>query len=857
MKNISNYSYMEKNYFIDNLDRAIKEEWIRAYHQPLVRAANGQVSDEEAFSRWDDPENGIFMASEFVPILHEAGLIYKLDLYMVERVLKKLKVQTERGYFLVPESVNLSGSDFRCCDMVSEVIKLVDSYGFTRDRLSIEISEKDMAADIDFMKEQVDRLRSAGFNVWMDDYGSGYASMLILLKVHFDLLKIDQTFVSEIDKSDAGKIIVTELIKTALALGMDTVAEGVETKSQVDFLKEIGCTKLQGYYYSKPNSWADILSLNLGGVEMDFENPEESEYYEALGRVNLYDLAISRSDDKDLSKYFDTLPMAVFELDDEKAIFVRCNKSYREFVKEYFSSGKSKKSVAYDSVKPGVGYYSFNAMRQCARTGERAIIDDRTADGLTIQMLLRRIAVNPVTGMAAVAVAVLSTTDIVSSEGLTYNYVARALSEDYIRLYFVDMDVETFAEYTPDGENRDITFKKLGDKFFDLDREAIDLEVYSEDFEAFKNEFTKENVTKQIRENGQFSMVTRLLFNKEPVYVSIKGVKTRGDRNHIIIGINNVDNQIKSREIVERAKEARIVYSRIGALTGNFIFIFTIDPISQAYTMYNPGGNKTDMNMAGEGENFFADVLKNADKGIYEEDLDSFLTAFTRENIYDQIMKTGMFENEHRAIINGKPRYVEVKATLTDEDGEEKLIVGILDVDEQIRREQEYARSLNAAEVKANLDELTGIKNKHAYVEMENILNAKIKEKYPPTFAICVFDLNGLKQINDTLGHQAGDKFIKRGCDIICRIFKHSPAYRVGGDEFVVIAQGYDYLNLDSLMSKMRKHNIKNQMKGDVVIAAGMSRFKGGETVARVFERADEEMYKNKRELKKAFNEQQ
>ena len=156
---------MDKSYFIDNLDKAIKEEWIKAYHQPLIRAANGQVSDEEAFSRWDDPEKGIFSASEFVPILEEAGLTYKLDLYMVERVLKKLKVQTERGYFVVPESVNISGSDFRCCDMDSEIIKLVDAYGFTKDKLSIEISERDMDSDLDFMKEQVKRLRSEGFKV--------------------------------------------------------------------------------------------------------------------------------------------------------------------------------------------------------------------------------------------------------------------------------------------------------------------------------------------------------------------------------------------------------------------------------------------------------------------------------------------------------------------------------------------------------------------------------------------------------------------------------------------------------------------------------------------------------------------
>ena len=205
---------------------------------------------------------GTFTASEFVPALDEAKLTYKLDLYMVERVLKKMKEQSEQGYYVVSESINLAASDFECCDMVSEITALIDSYGFTRDKISIEISERTMSLDIDRMKKVVDRFRAGGVKVWMDDYGSGYASMLILLKVHFDLLKIDKIFIEEIDKSDAGKIIVTELVKTALALGMDTVAEGVETKTQVDFLKEIGCVKLQGNYYTRPISFADIVDRN-------------------------------------------------------------------------------------------------------------------------------------------------------------------------------------------------------------------------------------------------------------------------------------------------------------------------------------------------------------------------------------------------------------------------------------------------------------------------------------------------------------------------------------------------------------------------------------------------------------------
>ncbi len=843
---------LDTKYFIDNLDKAIANEWIKAYHQPLIRAANGRVSDEEAFARWVDPERGTFSAAEFVPALDEAGLTYKLDLYMVDRVLNKMKGQAAHGLYVVPESINISRSDFDSCDMVTEIVKRIDAAGFTRDKLSVELSERVVSSDVDFMKKQIRRFRSYGIKVWMDDYGSGYASMLILLKIHFDLLKIDKVFVDQIDRSDAGKIILTELIKTAMALGMDTVAEGVETKAQANFLKEVGCSKLQGYYYIRPVSLQEIIERNEQGVQFGFENPAETEYYEKLGRVNLYDLSISKNDDKSLNKYFDTMPMVIFGLDEEKASFVRCNKSYREFVSTYFPGSKNRMDVNFSDIKPGIGYYSFNAVRECAKNGRRMIIDDRTADGRSIQMFIRRVAVNPVTGVAAVAIVVLSVSDIEANEGLTYNYVARALSEDYINLYFVDMDTETFAEYTSDGESRDIIFNKLGDHFFDLDKEMFDLELCREDFIAFKKAFTKKMVENQLKNNGVYSLVTRVMLDGKPTYVNVKAVKVKGNGNHVIVGINNVDNQMKEREMVERALEERMVYARIGALTGNFIYIYTIDPKTEHYYKYNPAQIISDMGIEDEGENFFDTIISRAPKGIHPDDIDGFLAAFTRDNVYYQIKMTGRFENEHRLFINGEPRYVCLRATIMREDEEDKLIVGIVDIDEQIRREQEYALSLNAAEIKANLDELTGVKNKHAYAELEKHLDELLRDNKEFDFAIVVFDLNGLKKINDTLGHQAADEFIKRGCDLICRIFKHSPVYRVGGDEFVVVAQGYDYLNIDALMLKLRKHNIKNQLRGDVVIAGGMSRFEGDNRVKDVFNRADEAMYRNKRELKKA-----
>jgi diguanylate cyclase (GGDEF)-like protein len=150
----------------------------------------------------------------------------------------------------------------------------------------------------------------------------------------------------------------------------------------------------------------------------------------------------------------------------------------------------------------------------------------------------------------------------------------------------------------------------------------------------------------------------------------------------------------------------------------------------------------------------------------------------------------------------------------------------------------------------ANIDPLTGLKNKHAYVDLETHLDKMIDEKSVPDFAIIVFDINDLKEINDTRGHQAGDQYIKDGCRRICNAFKHSPVFRIGGDEFVAIAQGDDYKNVDELFKKFRETNEKNVGTGAVVIASGMKKRRDEKSVAAVFEKADKQMYLNKRHLK-------
>lgn len=263
---------LRERHIISSLDRAIEEQWLKVYYQPIVGAKSRKICDVEALSRWDDPELGFLSPGEFIPVLERAQLIYKVDLYVLDRIIEKMKRQAEDGLAVVPHSLNLSRSDFESCDIVEEICRRMDDAGIARDRLTVEITESMIGKDFDFMKEQVLRFRKEGFNVWMDDFGSGYSSLVMLQDIHFDLLKFDMLFLRRLDEGEESRIILRQLAKMANELGLKTICEGVETKEQADFLRDIGVTKLQGYYFGKPVPYEDVLRRYRDGTHLGYED---------------------------------------------------------------------------------------------------------------------------------------------------------------------------------------------------------------------------------------------------------------------------------------------------------------------------------------------------------------------------------------------------------------------------------------------------------------------------------------------------------------------------------------------------------------------------------------------------------
>ena len=684
-----------RQYILDNLDKAIEENWIQAYFQPIVRASNGRVCDEEALARWIDPEKGMLSPAEFIPILEDEGLIYKVDLHMVDQVLHKMKEQEKKGFYVIPTSINLSRTDFDACDIVDEICKKVDAAGISRKLITIEITESVVGSDFDFIKDQVERLQSLGFSVWMDDFGSGYSSLDVLQSLHFDVIKFDMSFMRQFDNGNKNKVILTELMKMAIGLGIETVTEGVETEEHVEFLREIGCTRLQGYYYSKPNSFAEIVERYNKGIQIGFENPEETDYYASIGKINLYDMssATSEEDDSDtendsenLSQYFNTLPMAVIEASEEGIRINRCNKSYRKFLNMIFGVAILGRFVKFDVMTANKEKGFYKGLEECSKNGGKVFVEEQRTDGTSIHFLIRRIAVNPVTGVAANVVVVLGIIKN-QNQGLTYADIANSLSADYIYLYYVNLETEEYIEYSPDPTNEALAIERHGTDFFKTCREVAKDVIYKDDLEKIVNALNKENVVDSIDKHGSFTITYRLLEKGMPVYVNMKALRMSRDKNHIIIGVSNVDAQMRQQEALEKMRQERITYSKMMALSRDYICIYTVDPVTEEYVEYVATGGYENLGLAKSGDAFFKRSAEEISRLIYEDDRKLLTRRFTKERVLKEIQKNGAYILNYRLMIEQKPTYVSLKAAMIEDADGQQIIIGISNIDSQFRRD--------------------------------------------------------------------------------------------------------------------------------------------------------------------------
>ena len=287
-------------------------------------------------------------------------------------------------------------------------------------------------------------------------------------------------------------------------------------------------------------------------------------------------------------------------------------------------------------------------------------------------------------------------------------------------------------------------------------------------------------------------------------------------------------------------------------LAKHYDSVFYVENETGRYVEFVTTQMLKDLEIPEEGEDFFALASKNAPKYVHPKDMERVARIHDRKQVLENLEKTGSYSVSCRLLIDGKLVHIRHMCIMCED--KKHMVFCMENIDDEIREREAQKNALQSVERMVRLDELTGIRNKHAFAECAQEIDKRIQAADSElNFGVVMCDINDLKYLNDTRGHNYGDEVVRRACRMICETYQHSQVYRIGGDEFVVILSGEEYIIREELLENLRRECFANERsRSGPVIACGMSVYDPA-TDARfssVFKRADAEMYRNKKWLK-------
>jgi len=252
-----------------DLRRAIDRQEFFLEYQPIVSLTTGTLTGFEALVRWKHPQQGVVLPEQFISVAEETGLIIKIGHWALREACGQMKRWHTQLSSLLPLSiaVNLSGKQFANPGLTEQIIQTLRTTGLDPHSLNLEITESVVMENVEATARMLERLRALGVELSIDDFGTGYSSLSYLHRLPIDTLKIDRSFVSRIGENNDNKEIVRTIVLLAHTLGKRVVAEGVETREQLQHLRELKCDSAQGYLFSKAVDTDAALGLARSSAE--------------------------------------------------------------------------------------------------------------------------------------------------------------------------------------------------------------------------------------------------------------------------------------------------------------------------------------------------------------------------------------------------------------------------------------------------------------------------------------------------------------------------------------------------------------------------------------------------------------
>lgn len=755
-------SEIHEEHLLEDFQDALAQRQFTVYYQPKfdIRQETPILASAEALIRWEHPVLGMISPGEFIPLFEENGLIQQLDQYVWREAARQIREWKERLGMSVPVSVNVSRVDMYDPNLKDIFLQILEEHSLEPAELLLEITESAYTQDSEQIISTVNHLRELGFLIEMDDFGTGYSSLNMISSLPIDALKLDMKFIRNAFRDGRDTHLIEVIIDIANYLKVPVIAEGVETREQMEALKSMGCDLVQGYYFSKPVP------------------PEE---YETFIRQRI-------------------------QAETEGG-------GMATPAEERFLQREESEAEGDASSTAGLSEEDNKEIPASAASSDRTPSEQTPSD--------RAGREDP------------------GDDQYMYTAITRALASDYFRLYTVDTDTGEFSVFPLPG--KDVPgLDGEGGNFFERIRANVAGNVYPEDQERILKAFTRENLLKGLEKNGTFTLNCRLMSGDEIISVSMKAARLEQmSDHHIVIGLSNISAQMEQQQEYEASRKNRMTFERFAReLSRDYYSIYLVDMGTEEFVEYS-SGNSSELHVERRGRNFFKDLYRSLLLMVYREDLEMALSIWDRDRLMAELDENGVFSATYRLMYNETPVYINCKAMrMEDESDRDHIVIGVSNVDAQIRRERE----MNVIRERVNKDSLTGVKSRNAYMETVAAMDAEILSRRSKPFALVTCSM--LEQSPAGGGGETAEDMIRETSRSICSTFDHSPVYRLDGGEFVVIATGVDLENLPDLMKEMADKNRQNAREGGVIIACGCSEFRDDEDVCveNVFWRADTAM---------------
>ncbi|SFA96893.1 diguanylate cyclase (GGDEF) domain-containing protein [Acetitomaculum ruminis DSM 5522] len=739
----------ERDYILNNIDKAIENGCIKAYYQPKIRTVDDKLCGAEVLARWDDSDYGFLSPSSFIPVLEESGLTYKLDTFIIKQVAKDLAKCDELGIEKVPISFNLSATDFQVINPLDILEKVVADTKQPKKYFRVEITESMVIADPSHMKKSLDDIRKAGYEVIMDDFGSGYSSLSILKEYELDEIKIDTSFLKNFDHKS--REIIKSIVSMAKNLGMKTIVEGVDNKEHYAFFKEIGCDMIQGYYYGKPVTFEEF-SGKLNKVCFHDENDKEdlknqfkicneNDFSKESACQDIQDFLLKEMDTKksavnleDVLNVYKNLPVGISIV---KMILDKSNKKVEDvkflYANKRYCTGVNK-SLLDIIEKKSSELFSKEENKILYKLCQKALDKGAEIKGNKFSKKVNSFL----------------------------NYViAPVLAPD---CYVI------ICNYSK-GSNLEEDFLRKNDESDDIVIRIAKLLSIDGDYKKIMNRVLEE---------------LSLIIHSDRLHI------LEYDQSHNVTAFEWCKKGLQSVRGAFDEFELEQDFNWINYLANNSCII--IDDVEE---------------------------LKENSPKLYKILKGQKINRFIAVPLY---------------MVGRLVGYILADNYLPKEIEETRIIME--NVGTFIARKIVTHKLLSKMDNLSNHDSLTGVKNRNAYMnEIKEITLRCMK------VGVIFVDLNGLKNINDNLGHDEGDRFIIKATNFLCDLYDKETVFRLGGDEFVVIFKNINEADFEHQKIRMEMAFKENE---DVDFSYGAAWTEDSDNFIETANEADKAMYKCK-----------